>query len=223
MSSTNHIGFRPNWLSSKIAIPSSVNAIIIVCSRPSLSDTQPKNGRLTPLRTRFIDSANGKASNVTPNNDTGESEIPKSLAIGVNCAVAMSPPVAVNTNMMNITQNAGVRSISIGVCSRPRTADVPTIGVAREVVKAASGARRNQLTRNTTAPCAIPNLKNVVSYPCALIMLAIGNTVSADPAPNPIAVIPAASPRRSGNHLSALPTHAPYTAPAPMPPTTAPR
>src|SRR5213592_2549888 len=51
----------------------------------------------------------------------------------------------------------------------------------------------------------------------------MGNTVSAEPAPNPIAVRPAASPRRSGNHLSALPTHAPYTAPAPMPPTTAPR
>src|SRR5437764_6941817 len=54
-------------------------------------------------------------------------------------------------------------------------------------------------------------------------MFAIGNTVSADPAPNPIAVRPAANPRRSGNHLSALPTHAPYTAPAPMPPTTGPR
>src|SRR5438067_9899602 len=53
-------------------------------------------------------------------------------------------------------------------------------------------------------------------------MFAIGNTVSADPAPNPIAVSPAARPRRSGNHLSALPTHAPYTAPAPMPPTIAP-
>src|SRR5207253_10272661 len=44
-----------------------------------------------------------------------------------------------------------------------------------------------------------------------------------EPAPNPIAVMPAASPRRSGNHLSALPTHAPYTPPAPMPPMMAPR
>src|SRR5688500_17170097 len=52
-------------------------------------------------------------------------------------------------------------------------------------------------------------------------MFAIGMTVSAEPAPNPIAVRPAARPRRSGNHLSALPTQVPYTAPAPMPATIA--
>ena len=39
-------------------------------------------------------------------------------------------------------------------------------------------------------------------------MLAIGITVSAEPAPKPAAVSPAASPRRSGNHFSALPTEA---------------
>ncbi|MNR47313.1 hypothetical protein D3C85_1663990 [compost metagenome] len=49
-------------------------------------------------------------------------------------------------------------------------------------------------------------------------MLAMGTTVSAEPAPKPAAVIPAASPRRLGNHLSALPTQVPYTAPAPTPP-----
>ncbi|MCY1310263.1 hypothetical protein D9M68_976430 [compost metagenome] len=49
-------------------------------------------------------------------------------------------------------------------------------------------------------------------------MLAMGTTVSAEPAPNPAAVIPAASPRRLGNHFSALPTQVPYTAPAPRPP-----
>src|SRR5579864_1460104 len=52
-------------------------------------------------------------------------------------------------------------------------------------------------------------------------MLAIGMTVSAAPAPKPAAVSPAARPRLSGNHLRALPTQVPYTAPAPMPPTTA--
>jgi hypothetical protein len=49
-------------------------------------------------------------------------------------------------------------------------------------------------------------------------MLAMGMMVSAEPAPNPMAVSPAAKPRRSGNHLSALPMQVPYTAPAPMPP-----
>src|SRR5207237_6204122 len=45
----------------------------------------------------------------------------------------------------------------------------------------------------------------------------IGTTVAAAPAPKPAAVSPAAKPRRSANHLSALPTHVPYTAPAPTP------
>src|SRR5215510_7768325 len=45
----------------------------------------------------------------------------------------------------------------------------------------------------------------------------MGTTVAAAPAPNPAAVSPAARPRRSANHLSALPTHVPYTAPAPTP------
>src|ERR1700690_3236892 len=42
-------------------------------------------------------------------------------------------------------------------------------------------------------------------------------TLNADPAPKPIAVTPAANPRRSANHFSALPTQVPYTAPAPTP------
>ena len=40
-------------------------------------------------------------------------------------------------------------------------------------------------------------------------MLAIGETVNAEPAPNPAAVRPAARPRWSGNHFSALPTAVP--------------
>src|SRR5882672_12490058 len=51
----------------------------------------------------------------------------------------------------------------------------------------------------------------------------IGTTVAAAPAPKPAAVRPAASPRRSANHFSALPTHVPYTAPAPTPETAAAR
>src|SRR6185295_16770508 len=51
----------------------------------------------------------------------------------------------------------------------------------------------------------------------------IGTTVAAAPAPKPAAVRPAARPRRSANHFSALPTQVPYTAPAPMPEIVAPR
>src|SRR6476620_8295516 len=52
-------------------------------------------------------------------------------------------------------------------------------------------------------------------------MAEIGTMVTAEPAPKPAAVKPAAKPRRSGNHFNALPTHVPYTAPAPIPLTTA--
>ena len=116
-----------------------------------------------PFKTRFIDSANGSASRVIPNRLTGDSATPKSFAIGVNCAVAMRPPAAVITNITNITQNVGVPSISRGVYSRVRIVTEPFAGVKRVDAKAALGALRNQLTRKTTAPCAMPNLKNVAS------------------------------------------------------------
>jgi hypothetical protein len=61
----------------------------------------------------------------------------------------------------------------------------------------------------TTMPWPMPNHQNAASKPLDEIMLAIGTTVSAEPAPKPAAVRPAARPRRSGNHLSALPTEAP--------------
>ncbi|MNN33898.1 hypothetical protein D3C81_1476750 [compost metagenome] len=70
-------------------------------------------------------------------------------------------------------------------------------------------------------PCRMPKNRNAFSYPALWIMLAIGITVIAAPAPNPAAVSPAASPRLSGNHFSALPTQVPYTPPAPMPAITA--
>ena len=40
-------------------------------------------------------------------------------------------------------------------------------------------------------------------------MFAIGTMVIAAPAPKPAAVMPAARPRRPGNHLRALPTQVP--------------
>ena len=72
VSSTNATGFRPNWLSSRMPTPSSANAMNIVFSRPIRSETQPKNGRLTPLSTRSIDSANVSAGSVRPSSDTGD-------------------------------------------------------------------------------------------------------------------------------------------------------
>ena len=58
-------------------------------------------------------------------------------------------------------------------------------------------------------PWPRPKTKNVCCQPTEPIMLAIGMTVSAEPMPKPAAVIPAARPRRSGNHLMALPTQVP--------------
>ena len=60
---------------------------------------------------------------------------------------------------------------------------------------------------------------NAAWYPAEAIMLAIGATVKADPAPKPAAVSPAASPRWSGNHFIARPMAVPYTMPAPIPAT----
>src|SRR5437773_353572 len=82
--STNAVGLRPNWLSSSTHAPSSANATNIVFSRPSRSETQPKNGRLTPLRIRSRDSAKVSAGSVSPMRRTGESAMPKSFAIGVS-------------------------------------------------------------------------------------------------------------------------------------------
>ena len=144
-------------------MPSIVNAIIIVCSRPRWSDTHPKNGRLTPFSTRFIDSANGSAGSVMPNSDTGESATPKSLAIGVSCAVAMSPPVAVSTNIdEHHPERRRAQHLERRVVARDRT-DSCHASAWRATPNCASGAARNQLTRNTTAPCAMPNLRNVAS------------------------------------------------------------
>ena len=80
-------------------MPSSMKAMNIVFSRPIWSETQPKNGRVRPLRTRSIDSANCNAGSVKPRIATGTTSILKSLAIGASCAVAIRPPVPTITNM----------------------------------------------------------------------------------------------------------------------------
>ena len=91
----------------------------IVFSRPILSDTQPKNGRVMPLSTRSIVSAKVRAgrvrpSRVRPSRVTGMSPTPQSSAITASSAVAISPPAAIITNIAYITQKSGVRSTSLG-------------------------------------------------------------------------------------------------------------
>src|SRR5258708_12720032 len=71
---------------------------------------------------------------------------------------------------------------------------------------------------NTISPWRMPKWKKACSYPDELIILEIGRAVNAAPAPKPPPVTPAASPRRPGNHFSALPTQVPYTDPVPIPP-----
>ncbi len=93
---------------------SSAKAISIVRSRPMLSDTHPKKGRVSPLRTRSIASANESAGSVIPIRLTGTSMILKSLAIGASCAVAMRPPAATSTNMTYMTQKTGLLNTSTG-------------------------------------------------------------------------------------------------------------
>src|SRR5437870_1787290 len=63
---------------------SSANAMSMVFSRPMLSETQPKNGRVRPFRMRSIASANVRAGSVMPTKLTGISAILKSFAIGAN-------------------------------------------------------------------------------------------------------------------------------------------
>jgi hypothetical protein len=86
----------------------------IVVSRPIRSDTQPKNGRVTPFSTRSIESANASAGRVSPNSVTGASATWKSCAIGPSCAVAIRPPAPIITNIAYRTQKSGVASILAG-------------------------------------------------------------------------------------------------------------
>ena len=196
-------------------IPSIKNAMNIVFSRPSLSDTQPKNGLAAPLNTRSIDSAKVSAGNVRPTRVTSTLATLKSSAICARFAVASSPPTPMRTNMTYMIQNVGVPSISVQTNCLRSTSWARGLGNA--ATTAASGCASKKPRTSTTRPCPSPKYRKVAEYPLDLIIIVIGMTVAAEPAPKPAAVMPAARPRRSGNHLSALATHVPYTAPAPMP------
>ena len=87
----------------------------MVFSRPMWSDTQPKNGRVSPLSTRSMVSAKVRAGRVIPIRLTGIVSILKSLAMGASCAVAIKPPAAMSTNITYMTQKVGVLIISVQV------------------------------------------------------------------------------------------------------------
>jgi hypothetical protein len=141
-----------------------------------------------------------------PSRDTGIPSTLKSLAIGASWAMAMRPPAPTMTNITYMTQKTGVLSTSPGVKSRRVCWIAEVAGTA---TSPACGARSSSATTTTTSPCPRPNQRKADSYPLDWIMLAMGITVSAEPAPKPAAVSPAARPRRSGNHFSALPTEPP--------------
>src|SRR3954470_18265005 len=83
------------------------NAMNMVHSRPILSDTQPKKGRVRPLAMRCSVNANGSAA--MP--EIATSAMPKSRITGANCDTTMSPPVDIMVIMRNINQKIGVFSI----------------------------------------------------------------------------------------------------------------
>ncbi len=109
---TNATGLSPNALNSQMPKASRPNAINIVFSRPILSDTQPKNGRVSPFRMRSIDRAKVRAGSVRPISETGTVSILKSLAMGASCAVAIKPPAPTSTNITYMTQKIGDCTIS---------------------------------------------------------------------------------------------------------------
>ncbi len=95
----------------------------MVCSRPIVSETQPKNGRPKPSKMRSSEIANVSAAIWKPASVTGVLAILKSCAMGPICAAVISPPEATMTKTAYITQKIGLRSTcgevkSIRVCGR---------------------------------------------------------------------------------------------------------
>ena len=88
----------------------------IVFSRPMWSDTQPKNGRVTPLSTRSIASAKVSAGSVRPSRldrDVGDLEV-----LGDRAELRGRHQAARRHHRRTsayMTQNTGVRTISPGV------------------------------------------------------------------------------------------------------------
>src|SRR5215472_11048923 len=192
----------------------------MVFSRPMWSETHPQNGRQRPLITRSAWAANGSAITVHHKSWMGILSTLKSLAMGASWAVAIRPPVATMAIIRYISQKCGVVAISSDVNDtaawRVFTASLPLL---LQVFgnQPAGGAAKKNAAMTTTTPWIMPQRMKVAWNPAELIMLKMGITVSAEPAPKPAAVNPAASPRCSGNHFKALPIAVPYTIPAPIP------
>ena len=107
---TNMTGSERVMTQANIAIASRPNAIVIVYSRPILSDTQPNNGRVKPFVTRSMVNANGSAA--IPN--TMAPVMPKSLANAPICEITIKPDVDIMDIIKNINQKTGVLSIVFG-------------------------------------------------------------------------------------------------------------
>ena len=142
-------------------IASAAKAMNIVFSRPMLSETQPKNGRVTPFSTRSIASAKVSAGSVRPRILTGTSAILKSLAIGPSCAVAISPPAATMTNMKYMTQKTGLRSTSIGrklmrVWGTAGAVDSVAAFFRSAALRTCLGSVNSSEMTNTMIPCPMP-------------------------------------------------------------------
>jgi len=135
---------------------------------------------------------------------------------------AIKPPVATMVIMKYMSQKWDVEAISAEVKEtgtwRVLTSSLP-LDLQVWGSQPAGGDLRNDAAMTTTTPWMMPQRMKVAWYPAEVIILAMGATVNADPAPKPAAVNPAASPRWSGNHLRALPMAVPYTMPAPSPAT----
>jgi hypothetical protein len=91
---------------SRTPMPSTAKAPNMVRSRPRWSETQPKNGRVTPFMTRSSESAKVTAGRVIPRRLTGTLATPNSRAMGASSATI--------TNMTYMVQNIGVASASPG-------------------------------------------------------------------------------------------------------------
>ena len=82
-------------------------AMNMVFSRPILSEIQPKNGRVRPLRIRSMVAANVTVVIVIPIRETETLSSFQSTAIGFRLAVTIKPPAPTITNMKYISQKIG--------------------------------------------------------------------------------------------------------------------
>src|SRR6185437_4190074 len=155
-------------------------------------------GRQKPFTSRSAESANVSAGIVIHRNRTGIFATPKEMAMGPSWATAMSPPVATRVIMKYISQKWGVEAISpelneTAICRLFTISEPLLLHVLGS--HSCGGDLRNMAAMTITTPWRMPHLMNAVWYPWLAMMLAIGATVNAEPAPNPAAVRPAARPR----------------------------